>query len=97
MASLCAKGTVGVYKDGNLVDETNGTKTITLAVNTWYAVKFKVSGKPGAVSLALSIDGMSVINVTDPDTSTPVSAGYVAIGSKKAISMEYDDIQVSVP
>jgi pectate lyase len=97
VANLCAKGTVGIYKDGDLVDETNGTKTMTLAVNTWYALKFRVSGKPGAVSLTLSINDMPVIAVTDSDTSTPVAAGYVAVGSKKAISMEYDDIQVSAP
>jgi pectate lyase len=97
MASLCAKGTVGIYKDGDLVDETNGTKAANIAANTWYALKFKVSGKPGSVSLVLSIDDAPVLTLTDSDTSTPVSAGYVAVGSKKAFSIEYDDLKVSSP
>lgn len=97
MASLCAKGTVGIYKDGDLVDETNGSKAANIVANTWYALEFRVSGKPGNVSLALSIDDAPVLSITDTDTSTPVTAGYVAVGSKKAISIEYDDVKVSSP
>jgi hypothetical protein len=97
MASLCAKGTVGIYKDGDLVDEVNGSKAANIVANTWYALKFEVSGKPGSVNLVLSIDDVPVITISDTDTSNAVSAGYVAVGSKKALSIEYDDILVSSP
>jgi pectate lyase len=97
MASLCAKGTVGIYKGGDLVDETNGTKAANIVANTWYDLKLKVSGKPGSVSLVLSIDDAPLITITDSDTSKPVTAGYVALGSKKAFSIEYDDVKVSSP
>jgi pectate lyase len=96
-ASLCAKGSVGIYKDGGLVDETNGTKNLSLVANTWYALKFSVSGAPGQVKLTLSVDGTEAINITDTDTSASVASGYIGLGSKKTLNIEFDDIQVSTP
>ncbi len=95
-ASLCANGTIGIYKDGNLIDETNGTKAAGIVANTWYSLKFKVSGKPGSVNLTLSLNDTPALSVTDSD-GDPVAAGYLGIGSKKAMTIVYDDIKVSTP
>lgn len=96
-ANLCANGTVGIYKDGGLVDETNGTKNVGIVANTWYTLKFKVAGAPGKVALTLTINDMQAISITDSDTSASVSSGYVGLGTKKTLTIEYDDIKVSTP
>ncbi|MFZ5892954.1 MAG: hypothetical protein ACOY0T_17975 [Myxococcota bacterium] len=96
-ASLCANGSVGIYKDGDLVNEDNGTKSLGIVANTWYTLKFKVSGAPGNVALSLSVNDMPALTLTDTDSSTPVAAGYVGLGSKKTLTIEYDDIKVSTP
>jgi hypothetical protein len=97
LAALCANGSVGVYKDGELVDETNGTKAMSIVANTWYLVSLKVSGVPGNVTLTLSIDDTPALTIKDTDTSNPVANGYMALGSKKSLGISYDDVKVSVP
>jgi hypothetical protein len=94
---LCAKGDVGAYKDGGLIDDVNGFKASGIVAGTWYDVKMKVAGAPGNVSITVWLNDAQLFAIKDTDTSTPVSAGFVAVGSKKSIGVEYDDFKVSTP
>jgi hypothetical protein len=96
-ANLCANGTVGIYKDGGPIDESTGTKNVGIVANTWYTLKFKVAGAAGKVALSLSVNEVQAISITDTDTSAAVESGYVALGSKKTLTMEFDDVKVSIP
>ncbi|MGC4089190.1 MAG: hypothetical protein QM756_15160 [Polyangiaceae bacterium] len=96
-ANLCANGTVGLFKDGGLVDETNGTKNLSIVANTWYTLKMKVAGAPGNVTITVSVNDTPAFTITDKDTSAPAAAGYIGVGAKKTLNIEYDDIKVSTP
>ena len=66
----------------------SGAKGVTVALNTWYTVKFSVVGS----TLTLFVDGTQVLSVTD----TAITSGGIAVGTVNA-SAEFDDVKVTAP